>query len=68
MDKKAIQKAGKKVASRLQPRGRKGNRTLSLDADNFEKLAKFCRKANIPASEVVDQLIAAFLEARKGGD
>ncbi|MCB9229972.1 MAG: hypothetical protein H6618_10215 [Deltaproteobacteria bacterium] len=61
--KRSVKKAGKKASSRLRPRSTKGNRTLSLDQNNFEKLAKYCKRNNIPASEVVDELIAAFLDA-----
>jgi hypothetical protein len=40
----------------------KTNRTLSLETANFVALQTYCREHGVKVSEVLDRLIASFLE------
>jgi len=40
----------------------KANRTLSLDVDNFKRLQDHCRDNQVTVSEVIDKLIAAYMD------
>lgn len=50
-----------------EPHKRRGktNRTFSLDADNVAALIRFCKTRQQPVSEVVDSLIADFVDELK---
>ncbi len=40
----------------------KANRTLSLDVDNFKRLQDHCRENQVTVSELIDKLIAAYMD------
>jgi hypothetical protein len=62
MQSKKTQSAAKEVKGKLaKAKVEKQPRTLSLDSSNFKRLKSYCAKQGIPVSEVVDELIAAFL-------
>jgi hypothetical protein len=44
------------------PRRGKSNRTMALTEPEFSTFQKYCRSKGRPVSEVVDELIALFLE------
>ena len=55
--------AAKAVAANTVRKRPKSNRTLSLDFERFEALAAHCREQDLKVSNVVDDLIAAYLAA-----
>ena len=61
-----VSDAIKKLAAKVRdhaPKAKvsKSTRTLSLAEPNFSKMQSYCRAKGLPVSEVVDELIAAFL-------
>jgi hypothetical protein len=44
------------------PKRAKHNRTLSLDQANFLELQTYCRARGLRVSDVMDRLVAEFLE------
>jgi hypothetical protein len=59
---KRIDTAAEKVFQNTRDKGKR-NRTLSLDDGNFKRLQAFCHEHSLSVSGLLDDLIAAFLEA-----
>lgn len=50
------------VAEKIKKKRTKGNHTLYLDTDNFLSLRAFCKEHQVTPSEVMDKLLAGFVE------
>jgi hypothetical protein len=60
--KQAASVSARKAKSALSKMTSKKNRTLSLNDRNYLVLSKYCAVNDLTISEVVDELIAAFVE------
>lgn len=59
--KQAASVAARKAKSVLSKKTGKKNRTLSLNDGNYLMLSKYCAMNALTVSEVVDELIAAYV-------
>ena len=66
MDDNALKKLAKELSD-VAPGTKKGksNRTLSLTEPDFTILQRYCRNKGLKVSQVVDRLIALFLDEIK---
>ncbi len=51
-----------KVMARLKGKTEKGPQTLYLSKVNYDRLKEFCDKEDTSPSQLIDELIAVFLE------
>ena len=59
--KQAASVAARKAKSKLSKKTSKKNRTLSLNDGNYLVLSKYCAMNDLTVSEVIDELITAFV-------